>query len=254
MPSFDRKLTEHFNSAVECTGLNVSLLVVRKTALSMFDAIASCAYATRPRPFWDKSSTTAKQLRNLLSSPESLFEACLSWLSVEEKKLFSCNIDAQIVSATAVIATSSNNKTILDKLHEAASAGQCDLFRVTSSDRYHGLSSSSAGAENKETVQQKLWAVQKYLGRFKVKDIDGRSTLNTQGYSSNLNDVFLRVLCNKYFMTIIVMDHIRRCITTYPYRGTQGQSCQLTLFKVANEGDEDYYYGLIDNDKFMCKI
>jgi hypothetical protein len=251
MPSFDRKLTEHFNSAVKCTGLNVSLLVVRKIALSMFDAIASCVYATRPRPFFDLSSTAAKQLRNFPSSPESLFEACLSWLSVEEKKLFACKIDAQIVSA---ITTSSNNKTILDKLYEAASAGQCDLFRVTSSDRYHGLSSSTAGAENKETIQQKLWAVQKYLGRFKLKDIDGRSALNTQGYSSNLNDVFLRVLCNKYFMKIIVIDHIRRCIITYPYRGTQGQSCQITLFKVANEGDEDYYYGLIDNDKFMCKV
>jgi hypothetical protein len=211
------KMATHFKRAVECTGLNLSLIVVPRSCMSLFDAVSSCMYAVRsdvpPRPAF------------------GLMRACITWLLN----------DQNVLKSMTMRVTGQNNShlnktcTVLDAL----------CASIVSSDT---TATSSLGPNT--SVSQRLVMYKKHL--IKLKKIDEYDLLKVNDiFPSKLNSVFVQVLCEIFCETITVIDFVRRAVKTYT--ATSGvkdiANRNLFIYQVDNSGE--YFYGIINNDKCM---
>jgi hypothetical protein len=235
MPALDGgSLLSHFARAVELTGLNLSLLVVRKTPLSMFDSVSSCLYAMRAKIQHPTRNA------NFPRTSEHLLKACLSWLLDESKNgKLSCLMNIQVERTAAGPFYCIKNTTILDEFVNADA-----LIELGGAN----LQSSECQSEQSFTTKY-VWVKRALLKLRTTTNINAHPLL--QKLFPMLNDVFLRVLCEMYFMTVIVIDHSGRCVLMFPYTGKHSETCVLLLYKIVLASNSEYYYGVIDNDKFM---
>jgi hypothetical protein len=211
------KLAVHFRRAVECTGLNLSLLAVPISCLSMFDAVSCCMYALR-------SDVPPRSALGLLKS-------CITWMMKEKNVL-------KYVTTTEVsgcnISHSNISTTILDAFCEG----------IVSSDI-----SAAAWMGRGTSVSQRLILYKKHL--INLSKIDECSLLKFAGVLSKLNCVFVQVLCELYCETVTVIDCVRGAVKTYTSSGNRKNIPHRNLFIHQVNISGEYYYGVVDNDECM---
>jgi hypothetical protein len=223
----------HFQLAVECTGLNLSLLAVRKWRMCLFDAAASCIFAMRPLDEAEIRSKKAAPIHLRPFSPFTLLRACFVWLLEERNVLKQMN-----VTMTGDNRHPSITCTILELLCEGLVAGDPT-----------GGATLSLG--EKSTEGQRLLMYKKYI--IKLVEADEFDLLMfAESFLPKLNILFTQVLCELYCKTsITVIDFVSRAVRTFTCNPTCGELNKsnirnLFLYKVAMPSE--YYYGVIDND------
>ncbi len=217
MPKFSQEeLATHFMRAVECTGLNISLLAVPMTCMSLFDSMSSCIYAM-------KSDVPP------LSSFR-LMRVCITWLLKEKNVLKCINIK---VTGDNNSHLSNSTITILDAFCKAIVSGDATATL-----------SLGPGA----SVSQRLLMYKKHLVRLDKNDeYEMLKFVN----KFSLSGVFVQVLCELYCETITVVDFVRRAVKTYTSSNGVKKETFRNLFIYQVDSPIEYYYGLIDNDKCM---
>jgi hypothetical protein len=224
MPPIHKELmATHFLRAVECTGMNLSLLAVRKWQLCMFEATASCLYALRPHG----------ELSFKRNNPCSLLRSCIIWLLEDRNVLKRMNVTVNGNNQHLNI-----NDTILNQLCKGLVA--CDPTGATLS-----LGQSS-------TEGQRLMMYKRYIDKLVEAD---ESTLHlfAERFFPKLNSLFIQVLCELYCeISITVIDFVLRAVRTYTHSSNETNNStiqNLFLYKVAMPNE--YYYGLINNEQAL---
>jgi hypothetical protein len=218
-----QKLAVHFFSAVECTGLNVSLIAVPKGHMSLFDAFAATCCAMK------LEVNTCSKFR-MPEGAAGLVRACITWLLEEDN--IQLSMDVETFGGGLFV---DEETTMLNEFCEAVTVVEpsvaMSLGRGTS------------------TAQRLLMYKRQILG---LKTGDGLEIYGfAEKFFPRLNNLYTQVLCELYCSTITVIDFERRCYKTYTsHQNNVSQQRHVILFKVDWFGC-DYYYGLIDNDKTM---
>jgi hypothetical protein len=233
-------ISTHFLRAVECTGLNISLLAVPKSGMCLFDAAASCLYTLRSYAKCSTSYVGNSRKKCLPVPPQSSFgllRACLVWLLEERNVLKKMN-----VTVSGGNCHLDDKSTILDSLCEGLVADN----RSTTS----GASLSLGCTSNQ---RQRLMMYKKYLVEF-VKAGEAELLSFAERFLPKLNSLFTQVLCELYCeKSITVVDFVLGGVRTYTHSSFEPEenskiTSNLFLYKV--DLSCEYYYGVVDNDRW----
>jgi hypothetical protein len=234
MPAIHIELiATHFLRAVECTGMNLSLLAVPKWHMCLFDAAASCLYAMRPHcvhPL-SKRDKSYIHLQPTSCRPFTLLRKCIVWLLEDRNVLKRMNMTV----------TGNNNHlnitdtTILNLLCEGLVAGD-PAGATLSLGRY-------------STEKQRLLMYKKYIEKL-VKCDEYELILFAEKFLPKLNSVFTQVLCELYCETsVTVVDFVLRAVRTYTSSSSDKTTVVQNFFLYKVAMPNEYYYGLIDNER-----
>jgi hypothetical protein len=225
-----KQLATHFYRAVECTGLNISLLAVPATCTSVFHAFDATMYAMN-------FTRRVSGKRKVPSSAMGLLRACINWLLDDNNIRLSMNV------------TTSGNSNFTDTPTTVLDAFCKGIVQADHSAAVSVGQGSSAA--------QRFMMYKKYIARLSMADEWDLYNF-AEKMCPKLNVVFVKVLCELYCDSIVVIDFVRRCLRTY--RSHQNvdplQDCRrhpasnMFMYRV-DLPEGEYFYGLIDNDRTM---
>ncbi len=223
MPSMTSDMmSTHFWKAVECTGLNVSLVAVPQSSISVFDAVASSMYATRL-----KTDSRGKQVPRTATG---LIRSCINWL-LEESNAIRC-MNVVVSGANSHL---NNTSTIIENLCRSI------VLHDPTTVRSLGTGTSTA---------HQLLMYKSHLQRFRNAH-ENELLLFANKFFPDLNSVFIQVLCEMYCDTVTVIDYALRGTRTYTssIKIKETKMRNIFLFRVCIPSE--YYYGLFDTEDLL---